>query len=323
MLEDSIGRQVGYSVNAIGGTGSMFGLASFNKHINEYRNTKLCILEMSTGDLNLWITPERKIADVISRLVEAVTEIIPNTVIVHCHRNDKTPDQTRFIRELYNSAAARHGAPVIDLYRKMEELMESGELKRSELYRDHCHTTELGGNVTGRMLFEAISNLKFKRYANISKFNLKPKMNLVDVEDFFSSKDIGQLHYSDESKFRYIEVHENQALEIEYEGEVEGLLLIMGPSSGSLIIEHSADNIEKLKAFDQMCYYERPSLQPLGASAMFSGKRKIKLIATSEKMDATILKVSSNLVDQPRIIKISGFVGTGLTILAMKISSRP
>jgi hypothetical protein len=319
MLERECGRPVPAYTNALGGVGSLFGVANLNLLRAEYGRINLAIIEYSTGDLNLWITPKPLISEVVKELVLLVCQMADCVLVLHNYRSDFDESTGAVIRDIYDEIAADFDVPVVHMHKVVAGQIQAGVLEFDKIYRDHVHPNQLGAEVIARNLLDALKSIHPR--AGLPALIEAPTTPIIcsDLGQYSGGVGVSEFTYSSTGQtFPYLEIDAAGQLEIVVSGAILGIVLILGPRSANLDIigDHG---VHTVSAFDRNCYYRRPHCMPYILDCGIESV--LTLSPSTEPVDPGILKRPHPDSAAPRQIQICALVGRGVSIKSWKLTS--
>ena len=308
-------------VIATGATGSMFGLCNLST-LKSTSRFDLVVYEYSTGDLNIGLTPLERVEDVVEQSLEYLKQISSEVILVNNYRSDYEGGTGDFVRDLHKSAAIKQNVPIIDNYQFFEKLRkETKEKDWKEIYRDNVHTGELGSNQVATLILDGVlknidlskgtpnfKNGQYKQCAEFKELNFNGK--LLNKYTYPSS---GQVF-----SFRTIEF--NEVASFNLLGELWGVVSIVGPQSGWLVIKADGVEIQKFCQFDAHCYYQR--IQPRQFIRKFKEFTNITIELINDNIDFNKVKESHVGHQLPRTINLSCLMGKDIEINNLKIMKK-
>jgi hypothetical protein len=313
-LEEHVGHPVPMHVNALGGVGSLFGAANLMRFRREYASARLAILEYSTGDLNLWITPRNLVDETVRSLLTLLKAITPNVVVLHNYRSDFEGDKGLLVRGVYDRYAAEFDAHVVRMHSKVECL--TPQLKAT-LYRDNVHSNSQGSMFVGEHLLDDLSNRQWgKQIERTSAYPTDPGFTFHHLTDTWPALESGSFIYRGTGQeFPYLELTVGDTLKLSITGDLLGVVSIVGPQSGYTSVETNSE-VTILKTFDRNCYYQRPHCLPLSFN---QAPQSLQLSVASDRVDVSLLKEPHPDVTKPRVARVSGFIGRKLQIVEAEV----
>jgi len=312
LLENNYGNEIKETVVATGATGSLFALCNLSE-IKLDADYDLAIIEYSTGDLNLGLTPLDMIENVIQQLVTKLNSIAKSIVILHNYRSDFEDKKGDIVRQLYNNVAERCGIPVINNAKMIESLklsMTSGEF--SLLYRDNVHSTPAGSKLVAQYIFEGLVNLgdipKHKNFQDSESF-----ASMYKLVDIIHRKDGDYVYPATQQIFPFVSFKKGEKLEVLIKGELWGLVSIVGPKSSWVRGFTNEEQIVDYAHFDQHCYYTR--VQPRIIRRTYNEFTKLTFEITDKEIDASICKEPHKDHLAPRQASYTMFMGRNLEFM--------
>jgi hypothetical protein len=312
-LFEKEGYTVTETVLATGSTGSMFGLCNLST-LPAGNIYDLAIYEYSTGDLNIGLTPQDKIKEIVTNSLTHLCELANDVFVVNNYRADYEHGDGDFIRDLYKQAADIVNVSVLNIYPYFESLKkETNADDWNKIYRDNVHTGVEGSVLLAKELYKNI-----KLLTNLD-YDVRPK--LIDIPKlsarFMSlSENIGEVesytYPSTGQTFEYVSLKENEVLSFKLEGELWGLVSIVGPESAWVEVKVDGRVMQKFAQFDQHCYYTR--VQPRQFIRKFDTQVDVEIYLSDEKVDFTQAKEENAKFQSDRLLRVSKLMGKNLRV---------
>jgi len=313
MLKENCNANIIETVVATGATGSLFALCNFSE-IDVPHDHDLAILEYSTGDLNIGLTPLDMISNVIEDLIIKVGQYAKTIVIVHNYRSDFEGDKGDLVRKQYDEVAKKLSIPVINCAKKIESLkMEISESDFNGLYRDNVHTTTEGSEVVAMHIYEELNKIgKFSIFdRKITKEgNSFPRM--YKFCDFIDLTVNAYIYPASQQTFPYITIEENEFIEFFIKGDLWGFVSIVGPKSGFVRIEVDGTQLIEYSHFDKHCYYTR--VQPRILRKTFTDFSRMRIEVIKKEIDFSLCKEEHKDHLSPRQASFSMLMGKNIEI---------
>jgi hypothetical protein len=312
ILQLHVGHEVPFYVNALGGVGSMFGLTNIKLERNNYKNVELIILEYSTGDLNLWITPRDIFHEVLHELFQECYKITNRIIVLHNFRSDFLGTKAAIIHDCYNSYAYQFGAQVVDLHQQISSIVSTNPQWLKINYRDHVHTTENGAIFVANTLFEAIKNDYFLDFSIIKNLEIKSiglEYHSIANDSIAAKVEEEYIYPSTGQSFKFIKIPENSSISFDFSGEIYGLLTIVGPRSSTIKL-NIKDKEYNVTLFDRNCHYYRVHCLPIRIKSAELAQLRISQLKILP--DFNVCKIDHVDFSKDREARICGFIGAKL-----------
>jgi hypothetical protein len=310
---------VNQKVLATGATGSMFGLCNLSSSVQESTIYDLAVFEYSTGDLNIGLTPEERIEDVVYQSLMAMKCLAKNVVLINNYRSDYENNQGDFIRNLHRAAADRAEVPVLDIYPAFEKMRANlSDTEWKNIYRDNVHTAVKGSELVAAEIYKLLPPLDFDRELDGSELTAYQTASFVG---FPVDADYSEYTYpSSGQKFPFFTLNEDQVLRLSLKGELWGLLSVVGPQSGWVEIKSGDLRIQKFNQLDAHCYYNR--VQPRQFIRKFDGIVDLTIELVGGPLDFNAVKEAHSDHELPRALKLSYLMGRDLEIVKAEIMDK-
>lgn len=318
LICEHTGKKVPMHVDSLGGIGSMFGLASYRRNKHLFANDiGLIIFEYSTGDLNIGITPLKELSRILRAFFSELKCLCDNIVVLHNFRADFPNETDERVRPIYNKIADEYGIPVVSANSLVDRAIENSPNWLDEHYRDHVHPTSKGAELLAKWILDEL----IKNNNDTGRALPPPKVELAEFGYFDLNKD-GNLHAdgvkvyeATGTSYAYIEIHENQVLDLVISGEIWGLVMVIGPESCKLSTEIAGEK-KSVNAFDRNCDYDRVHCFPFRAS--LPAPETLTLSQSSEKPDFSILTRPTSKTTLPRVLRIAAFIGENIELKGVR-----
>lgn len=314
ILQTHVGHPIPFYVNALGGVGSMFGVANIKREKEYYKNVELIILEYSTGDLNLWITPKDIFPHTLHELFEECQKICSRIVVLHNFRSDFLGSKASIIHNYYNYYSFQFKSQVIDLHETISNIVSEDPDWLAINYRDHVHTTDKGAVFVAKLLFTGLRDDKFIETSdaqNLPMESLGLKYYSIS-EETGADRAVFEFTYPSTGQiFEYIKIAEDCFCDFWFSGEIYGLVTIVGPLSGFMNFSTEEKN-HQVTLFDRNCHYYRTHCIPLRIKS-----EKVTLLRMSQLAltpDFSTSKLTHKDFSEPREARICGLIGRNLRI---------
>lgn len=253
----------------IGGVGS-FGCAFLlQNHVLRHRPA-LCFVECTTGDLAS-NTRVSAVGPAVEGIVRQLLAAGCDVCLLHLGRRDRPIQAGDPVLAAYEAIADHYGIPSLHLYRELERLTAAGDVSPQAIYRDPVHTTTTGALQIACLAGSAIAGLAAAESTRDLHRGGPPPVELPPARhrDHYQFAGIlaasdGMLEPGTQSSWKhfrlahhYLEVPAGGRLRFRIdEGDLAGLLLIVGPRSASLRLEAGGTTVH-LCLRDEWCDAER------------------------------------------------------------------
>lgn len=304
------------TLNAMGGVGLLFGIAHHALYARGSR-PRVALLEFSTGDLNLGLTPLDLLQPWLEELVAVLAEEGTPVVFIHNWRADFDADDQAGIRRRYNEVATRHGIPVIENHRLAAQAIAADPTQRDLWFRDVCHTHEPGASayaehVRACLWAMALSAASPCCAANGPAPSKSQRIACMPVDDAWTSAGSARSTYTyphTAQKLPVLTLEHGMALRFRASGKLLGVGLISGPRAGWVTLEVAGMPHRRMRAFDRHSHYERYILLP---AVVDLDESLVTLRCSDEPLDLSIASQAHPDFALPRQLKVVHFVGTSL-----------
>jgi len=305
ILHDSLVTHFGHphvainaGFSATGSIGCLYTLPDFVLN----RHPDLCFIECTTGDRGINATPE-KIGPVLEGIIRRLLKQRCALCNLHLYRDDQSFDSSDPIIDAYERLLDHYRIPSINLGRLFEQSLTSEQRKAFNF--DGIHQSPEGAQLVADLLAEAV--LEICAHPS-SKFELPPEKYPDHYE--FAVMEPAQLSMVANASrgklahfrglYPYVELSPDNAIVFQTEaGPIDGVLLIIGPSSGFISVEAAGIRSEYM-VWDPWCIYDR--LQAIIFPTPVPTNVRVK-IATLDKL----VSHPSVSTDLPKSLRIASF----------------
>ena len=215
----------------------------------------LAFIEYATSDV-AGTTPLRELAPALEGIVGKLRDTGCEPCFLYLHRSDVDLGASEVVA-VYEDVADYHSVSSINIADWMRTEIERGHLNDPMILRDVVHTTSVGSALTAETIWQAL--------AEIPATPATPAVQLRDdrfrrarIEPPDPALASGRPFA--EGRFRlispYLEIDRRGELRFAPEGELVGLLVVLGPHSGYIEVSSAGKPVEYL-LWDDECSYER------------------------------------------------------------------
>jgi hypothetical protein len=261
-LHELLCRDTGHDHRAVaaglGAMGSITGVFLMDELVLP-RRPDLTFVEYATSDI-AGTTPLEHLGAVLEGMVGKLRGAGSEPCFLYLPRADTRLGASAVV-EIYERVADAHGVPSINVAEWMREAIDRGEVAVDSVLRDVVHTTATGSDRTATAIRDALSEIPDMP---------RPDRELDDAQfsgtGFRSTRVVAATRALAagepvaEGRFRlvypYVELDRDGLLRFRPDGELVGLLVVVGPHSGYLEVESPAGRAEHL-LWDEECSYER------------------------------------------------------------------
>jgi hypothetical protein len=258
LLCDATGRDHRSVFAGTGAMGSITGVFLMDELVLA-RRPDLCFVEYTTSDAACTTPPEYlgpALEGILCKLRDAGCE----ACFLHLYRADHEL-ATSPVAEAYERVADHYGVPSVDGAACLRDLIRDGTVTGGEVLRDVVHTTAVGSELTA----EAVSRCVARIFAapagprvqplplfpeSFRRTRIVPATRALVREGTVCGAGRFRLQYP------YLELDAAGELRFTPDGDLVGLLVIVGPKSGYIEVG-SAGGIAEHLLWDEQCSYER------------------------------------------------------------------
>jgi lysophospholipase L1-like esterase len=306
LLHDRLVAQSGHphhSINAgFSATGSIGCLYTLTDFVLKH-SPDLCFIECTTGDKGVK-TPPNKIGPVLEGIVRQLLNQHCAPCNLHLYRHDQSFDDSDPIIDAYESLLEHYQIPSINVGRLYEQNLTKQQ--RDAFSFDGVHLSPEGAQWVANIVAEAVMRLS-RRVS--SEFEL-PSPRYPDRYEFAALEPALLSMLVDASsgmcaQFRgiypYVELASSNAIEFQTKaGPIDGVMLIIGPSSGFISVKAEGIQSEYL-VWDPWCIYDR--LQAI----IFNRPVPTNVLVRIATLDRPVPDPSAN-PDLPKSLRIASFL---------------
>lgn len=288
---------------AIGDTGSITGVFTMEEDVIPYK-PDICFVEYMVSDRVKNNTPPDKISSSVEGIVRKLIAIDCEVIFLYRYLEKK------LINKLYYQALSEHERIAehynlcsINFGSYIQDIIERGEYKHHQLFKDHTHTTKYGAQFIASYISDNIfssiepkSNFKTKNndLSNLNALNDNYFQNteiLYIHQGLIKDKtnfEVGQFasritnHYQHSKQHSYFAIGSENEFQFDLQGELTGLMIIKGKDSGYIELESSEEKEDYL-VWDKWCHYDR--LTSIILSKYYSQLTSLKIRIIDKEVD--------------------------------------
>jgi lysophospholipase L1-like esterase len=262
LLHDRLMAQSGHphhSINAgFSATGSIGCVYTLTDFVLK-PSPDLCFIECTTGDKGIK-TPPNKIGPVLEGIVRQLLKRRCAPCSLHLYRHDQSFDDSDPIIDAYEGLLEHYQVPSINVGRLYEQNLTKQQ--RDAFNFDGIHLSPEGAQWVANVVAEAAMRISWHVS---SKFEL-PSPRYPDRYEFAALEPallnmLVATSSGKRAKFRgiypYVELASDNAIEFQTKaGPIDGVMLIIGPSSGFISVQAEGIRSEYM-LWDPWCIYDR------------------------------------------------------------------
>jgi hypothetical protein len=261
-LHERLQRRTGHEhrsiTAAVGYSGSISAVFLMDDFVARHC-PDLCVIELTTSD---WAGATRldELPSALDGIVTKLRSVGCEICFAHLYRADQSFSIKDPVLAAYEAAAERHGVPSLHVGLQLAAEAEAGAFDARDLLRDVVHTTPFGAELTAARLDEGLVELE-----EISTRRSPPPA--VSGGPFAAARLVppdptwleGRARAS-MRRFRlvhpFLRLEQGSRLCCSFDGELVGLVVIAGPTSGVVTVQTSHET-EEVVILDRDCFYER------------------------------------------------------------------
>jgi hypothetical protein len=304
LLRRDTGRNHRAVAAALGAAGAITGVFLMDDLVLAHR-PDLAFVEYATSDV-AGTTPQAQLAPVLEGIVGKLRDVGCELCFLYLHRSDVDLGASEVVAA-YEDAADHHAVPSINVADWIRTEIERGHLDGRRILRDVVHTTGAGSTLTAEAIQHAVAQIPpmlptsaaplrddaFRR-ARIEA----PSPALAGGGTFA----VGRFHLI----YPYVEIDRRGELQFMPEGELVGLLVVLGPHSGYIEVTAAGETVEYL-LWDDDCSYERLGSVVLGPFAPAGSEVTIRVSDRSVDRGAAKRPVDAREAARTRL-KVAGLM---------------
>jgi hypothetical protein len=239
---------------ALGATGAITGVFLMDDLVLAHQ-PDLAFVEYATSDL-AGTTPLPELAPALEGIVGKLRDAGCEPCFLYLHRSDVDLAASEVVAA-YEDVAEYHAVVSISVADWMRTEIERGRLSDPMILRDVVHTTPAGSTLTAEAILNALAQIPA----------MPPAAAVQPRSDAFRRARIAAPEPAlaggrpfTEGRFRlvwpYLEIGRDGELRFTPEGELVGLLVVLGPHSGYIEVSAAGEAVDYL-LWDDECSYER------------------------------------------------------------------
>jgi hypothetical protein len=289
---------------ALGATGAITGVCLMDDLVVAHR-PDLAFVEYATSDI-AGMTPRPQLAPVLEGIVGKLRDAGCEVCFLYLHRSDVDLGASDVVAE-YEDVADHHAVSSINVADWLRAEIERGRLDGGTILRDVVHTTETGSILTAEAIGHAVAQIQP---------GLRPAAKPLRDDAFRRARIEAPSHALAgdgpfaEGRFRvlkpYIEIDRAGELRFTSEGELVGLLVVLGPHSGYIEVTAAGETVEYL-LWDNECSYERLGSVVLGPFAPAGSEVTIRVADRQVDRSAAKRPIDAGEAERTRL-KVAGLM---------------
>jgi hypothetical protein len=258
LLRDATGHDHRSVFAGTGAMGSITGVFLMDELVLAHR-PDVCFVEYTTSDAAS-TTPLEYLGPALEGIVCKLRDARCEACFLHLYRRDHEL-ATGQVVETYERVADHYGVPSINGAACVRDLIRDGVATESEVLRDVVHTTAIGSELTA----EAVSRGVARVFDARSRPVVRPaplfgesfeRTRIVPATRELVRAGAGYSTGRFRLQYPYLELGAAGELRFTPDGDLAGLLVIVGPQSGYIEVETAGGIVEHL-LWDEQCSYER------------------------------------------------------------------
>lgn len=244
-----------------GGVGSLSGVFLMDTLVLAHE-PQLCFVEYATNDLDGRTSPAltgRAVEGIVGKLRERGCQ----PCFLYLYRRDTCFGRANEVIAAHEAVADYHRVPSIDVAAPIEEGATRGELRVDELLRDVVHTTPAGSRLVAESILDAVQQI------SAASAITSPPHGELHLDGFRGARVYparrGWLKHQARAErkrfrltFEYLRIGSDNHFTCTFDGELVGMVVIVGPTSGIIRVSAGQD-VREITLWDPHCHYERLS----------------------------------------------------------------
>lgn len=246
-------------VAGTGAMGSISGVFLMDDLVLRY-GPDLCFVEYATSDV-VGTTPFTHLGAVLEGIAGKLRKAGCEACLLYLYRANQEPGAANPVVAAYEQVAGHYGVPSINVAGWLDELIRSGEVTEQAVLRDAVHTTPLGSVLTARAIARGLELVA------AAEPRARPRMGPLFAESFARTRVVPAtpdvLRERDRYRkalfrfaYPYIEIDATNELRFTPDGDLVGLVVVVGPESGFIEVD-GAGRSDQYLLWDDHCYYDR------------------------------------------------------------------
>ena len=289
---------------ALGATGAITGVFLMDDLVLPHR-PDLAFVEYATSDV-AGTTPLRELAPVLEAIVGKLRDAGCEPCFLYLHRSDVDLGSSEVVAA-YEDVAEHHAVASINVDDWMRTEIDRSRLSDPMILRDVVHTTPAGSTLTAEAIRHAFAQIPVTPPAPAAQVRddafhrarIEPPEPALAAGGPFA-----------EGRFRlvtpYLEIDRSGELRFTTEGELVGLLVVLGPHSGYIEVTATGETVEYL-LWDDECSYERLGSLVLERVVSAGTEVTVRVIDRPVDHSAAELPVDPDEAARPRL-KLAGLM---------------
>jgi hypothetical protein len=289
---------------ALGAAGAITGVFLMDDLVIAHQ-PDLAFIEYATSDV-AGTTPLRELAPALEGIIGKLRDTGCEPCFLYLHRSDVDLGASETVA-VYEDVADYHEVASINVADWMRAEIERGHLNDPTILRDVVHTTSVGSALTAETIWRAFAEIPATtRAAAVQPRNDTFRRARIEPPDaaFAGGRPFA------EGRFRlvrpYLEIDRHGELRFAPEGELVGLLVVLGPHSGYIEVTSGGEPVEYL-LWDDECSYERLGSVVLERFAAAGAEVRIRVVDRTVDHSAAKRPIDPVEAARPRL-KLAGLM---------------
>ncbi|MFT6958425.1 MAG: lysophospholipase L1-like esterase [Halieaceae bacterium] len=274
---------------AIGGIGSTAAVFLMDGLVLRHKPA-VCLIELSTGDCENE-SDTRRLGPVLEGIVRKLRSIACKIIFVHGYRNETEVEARQdMIVAAHENIAEKYGIPSLLLHQKMGQSFANGELEEGICFKDLVHTTPHGAKVMASLILEGLHHLlEINAPDTVINARYRDNYERTEIVKVDPLSMVSRPDQCNRESFRfvypYVTLGVENELQFSSEGDIVGMVVVVGPDSGMVRITTAVGNSTR-SLFDMWCAYERVQIFCFGEAGRYT--RDIKICLTDDAVNYNI-----------------------------------
>jgi hypothetical protein len=280
-----------------GALGAPSGVFLMDRLVLRHR-PDLCFVEYATRDLD-GTASASTVGAALEGIVVKLRDSGCEPCFLYLYRSDVDFHGQNEVIAAYEAVAEHHRVPSIDVASAIEEHVASGAIRTEHVLRDVVHTTPAGGQLVADAIIDAVREI-----AATSRSRSGPREDLHPDSFRGAHMQPARLEWlryperGQHGRFRfswdYVEVGGDNPIECSFDGELVGIVVIVGPSF-CVIRVGAGKQAEEIALADPVPAYDH--LGTVIFSRRYPAGRVVRIELTgAAETDGTVLRVVGFMV---------------------------
>jgi hypothetical protein len=222
----------------------------------------LCFIEYATGDMGVQVSGD-EIGAAVEGMVRKLIASNCAVVFLYLYRTDQDFAGANSVIAAYESVAAHYGLPSVNVGAVIQESIGAGLIVQNDFVRDKVHTTPEGSRLTAEYIergLEAVFEVSATTVEPVLPSRLfsrsYERTEVVPATTAMLQQPVNCISGRFRFAYDYVQVDNKNEIRFTPDGELTGLLVIVGKDAGIISVETSGASGE-YTLWDEWCQYNR------------------------------------------------------------------